>query len=329
MPQVASTGAAVAVADFDKDGWQDFYVTNSREGSLNRLYRNKGTARSRTLRNRLVLRMSTAARPASRWVPSGATTTTTATTICSSIATDSRSSFTTKAGQRFAATGTGFPRWVNANAATWLDYDRDGRLDLFLAGYWPDDVDLWKLTDVAHHAGELRVRQQRWTEVPVAQSRRRRIRGRDGSRGNHEPAMDAGGDRSRSAGLWLSRLVPRQRLRRLRDVRQSWRQTFRGCRCGDWRGTCAEERDERGARRRLQRRAPVDLQDEHLRAGATRAGQRSVGAEGSRIGSSDFREPGDDAGRRPRGMELGRAVRRSEQRRRAGYLPGQRLHLSG
>jgi hypothetical protein len=34
---------------------------------------------------------------------------------------------------------------VNANAATWLDYDRDGRLDLFLAGYWPDGVDLWKL----------------------------------------------------------------------------------------------------------------------------------------------------------------------------------------
>ena len=42
MPQVASMGAAVAVADFDRDGWQDFYVTNSGEGSLNRLYRNKG-----------------------------------------------------------------------------------------------------------------------------------------------------------------------------------------------------------------------------------------------------------------------------------------------
>jgi hypothetical protein len=49
-------------------------------------------------------------------------------------------------GKRFVAAGTGFPRWVNANAATWLDYDRDGLLDLFLAGYWPDDVDLWKLT---------------------------------------------------------------------------------------------------------------------------------------------------------------------------------------
>src|SRR5260370_11016329 len=42
MPQIASMGAAVAVADFDRDGWQDFYVTNSAEGSLNHLYRNQG-----------------------------------------------------------------------------------------------------------------------------------------------------------------------------------------------------------------------------------------------------------------------------------------------
>jgi hypothetical protein len=42
MPQIASMGAAVAVADFDRDGWLDFYVTNSGEGSLNALYRNNG-----------------------------------------------------------------------------------------------------------------------------------------------------------------------------------------------------------------------------------------------------------------------------------------------
>jgi hypothetical protein len=42
MPQVASMGAAVAVVDFDKDGWLDLYVINSGEGSLNQLYRNKG-----------------------------------------------------------------------------------------------------------------------------------------------------------------------------------------------------------------------------------------------------------------------------------------------
>ncbi|HXG64182.1 MAG TPA: VCBS repeat-containing protein, partial [Blastocatellia bacterium] len=42
MPQVASMGAAVSVVDFDRDGWQDLYVTNSGEGSMNALYRNNG-----------------------------------------------------------------------------------------------------------------------------------------------------------------------------------------------------------------------------------------------------------------------------------------------
>ena len=42
MPQVASMGAAVSIVDFDRDGWQDIYVTNSGEGSHNRLYRNLG-----------------------------------------------------------------------------------------------------------------------------------------------------------------------------------------------------------------------------------------------------------------------------------------------
>jgi hypothetical protein len=45
MPQVASTGASVAVADFDRDGWQDFYLTNSADNSHNRLYRNGGDGR--------------------------------------------------------------------------------------------------------------------------------------------------------------------------------------------------------------------------------------------------------------------------------------------
>src|SRR5262249_58576131 len=36
----------------------------------------------------------------------------------------------------------GLPAWVNANTAVWLDYDRDGLLDLFLPGYWSEDVDL-------------------------------------------------------------------------------------------------------------------------------------------------------------------------------------------
>ena len=145
MPQVASTGAAVAVADFDKDGWQDFYVTNSREGSLNRLYRNKGDGTFEDVAQSVGLadvnRHETGVSMGAVW---------------GDYDNDGYEDlflyrygqpqlFHNESGQRFVAAGTGFPRCVNANAATWLDYDRDGLLDLFLAGYWPDDVDLWKL----------------------------------------------------------------------------------------------------------------------------------------------------------------------------------------
>ena len=37
MPQIASMGAAVSIVDFDRDGWQDIYLTNSGEGSRNAL----------------------------------------------------------------------------------------------------------------------------------------------------------------------------------------------------------------------------------------------------------------------------------------------------
>ena len=47
-------------------------------------------------------------------------------------------------GRSLLAVGerAGLPAWVNSNSATWLDYDRDGYLDLFIAGYWPDAVNL-------------------------------------------------------------------------------------------------------------------------------------------------------------------------------------------
>jgi len=57
--------------------------------------------------------------------------------------------FHNEQGRRFVSTGAhaGLPAHVNANSATWLDYDRDGRLDLFIAGYWREDIDLWALPD--------------------------------------------------------------------------------------------------------------------------------------------------------------------------------------
>jgi hypothetical protein len=145
MPQVTSTGAAVAVGDFDRDGWQDFYVTNSREGSFNRLYRNKGDGTFEDVAPSVGLadlnRRETGVSMGAVW---------------GDYDNDGWEDlflyrygqpqlFRNDGGRAFVRTGTGLPGRVNVNSATWLDYDRDGRLDLFIAGYWPDDVDLWKL----------------------------------------------------------------------------------------------------------------------------------------------------------------------------------------
>jgi hypothetical protein len=147
MPQVASMGAAVAVADFDRDGWQDFYVTNSGEGTFNRLYRNRGDGTFADVAG--VVGLADVNRPETG-VSMGA--------IWGDYDNDGWEDlllyrygrpelFRNEEGEAFVPVGeeAGLPRWVNANAATWLDYDRDGRLDLFLAGYWPDEVHLWSL----------------------------------------------------------------------------------------------------------------------------------------------------------------------------------------
>jgi hypothetical protein len=147
MPQVASMGAAVAVADFDRDGWQDFYVTSSGEGSLNRLYRNQGNGTFVDVATQLGV---ADVNQSGVGVSMGA--------VWGDYDNDGWEDlflyrygrpelFRNDQGRRFVAVGeqAGLPKWVNANSATWLDYDRDGRLDLFLAGYWPDNVDLWKL----------------------------------------------------------------------------------------------------------------------------------------------------------------------------------------
>ena len=180
MPQVASMGAAVSVVDFDRDGRQDLYVTNSREGSQNRLYRNRGDGTFEDVAERARRRRpQPAARPASRWARSGATTTTTATRTCSSTGGAGRScSATTAAGpSRASPRPPGLPAWANVNAAVWLDYDRDGRLDLFLGGYYPERREPLEARRHEDDAGELRVREERRAQVPLPQPRRRALRG--------------------------------------------------------------------------------------------------------------------------------------------------------
>jgi hypothetical protein len=148
MPQVASTGAAVAVADFDRDGWNDFYVVNSAEGGLNRLYRNQGDGTFKDVAPDLgvaaVNRLGTGVSMGAIWAD---------------YDNDGFEDllvykygrpelFHNEQGRSFTRVTdrAGLPSWVNANSAVWLDYDRDGKVDLFLAGYWREDIDLWHLT---------------------------------------------------------------------------------------------------------------------------------------------------------------------------------------
>ena len=147
MPQVASMGAAVAVADFDRDGWEDLYVTSSREDRHNALYRNNGDGTFVDVAQEVgvadVNRRETGVSVGAVW---------------GDFDNDGWEDllvykygrpelFRNDQGRAFVPVGdrAGLPRWVNAGAATWLDYDRDGWLDLFIAGYWPDSVNLWKL----------------------------------------------------------------------------------------------------------------------------------------------------------------------------------------
>ena len=148
MPQIASMGASVAVADFDRDGWQDFFTTDSGECSRNSLYRNLGDGTFRDVAESLGV---ADVNPPGAGISMGA--------LWGDYDNDGYEDlfvykwgrpelFHNDAGRSFTRVTdkAGFPPWVNAGCATWLDYDRDGRLDLFLAGYWDDRLDLWHLT---------------------------------------------------------------------------------------------------------------------------------------------------------------------------------------
>jgi hypothetical protein len=147
MPQVASMGAGVSVVDFDRDGRDDLYVTNSGEGSQNRLYRNKVDGTFEDVAP--ALGVADLNQPATG-VSMGA--------IWGDFNNDGYEDlflyrwgrpelFRNEGGKKFTPISetAGLPQWVNANSAVWFDYDRDGRLDLFLGGYYDEKIDLWRL----------------------------------------------------------------------------------------------------------------------------------------------------------------------------------------
>jgi hypothetical protein len=147
MPQIASMGAAVSVVDFDQDGWDDFYVTNSGENSHNALYRNMHDGTFRDLAKDTGLAEINSRETG---VSMGA--------VWGDYDNDGYEDvliykwgrpelYHNDSGKHFTRVTeqAELPPWVNANTAIWFDYDNDGKLDFFLGGYYSEDVNLWNL----------------------------------------------------------------------------------------------------------------------------------------------------------------------------------------
>lgn len=148
MPHVTGqSGAAVSVCDANGDGHPDLYATNSAPGTANALFVNRGDGtfedRAREAGLATIDAPSVGASMGSIWADLDGD--------------GDEDVFVYKWGRsqlfrndgnlRFAdvTKDSGLDRWRNSNAAAFLDYDRDGRLDLYVAGYFRDDVDLWNL----------------------------------------------------------------------------------------------------------------------------------------------------------------------------------------
>jgi enediyne biosynthesis protein E4 len=148
MPEVASMGASVSIVDFDRDGWPDIYVTNSAEGSHNALYRNQHDGTFKDVAEEMgiadVNKPGTGVSMAAVW---------------GDYDNDGYEDlllvkwgrpelYHNDGGHGFTrVTDTGLPAWINANSAIWLDYGSDGLLDIFIGGYYSEDIDLWHLNN--------------------------------------------------------------------------------------------------------------------------------------------------------------------------------------
>jgi hypothetical protein len=147
-PQIASMGASASVVDFDKDGWEDIYFTNSREGSKNALYRNLHNGKFQDVADQLgigdVNKKGTGVSMGAIW---------------GDFDNDGYRDlflykwgkpelFHNEKGNGFVnvTEGSGLPAWVNANSAIWFDFNNDGLLDIFLGGYYDEKFDLSNLS---------------------------------------------------------------------------------------------------------------------------------------------------------------------------------------
>ncbi len=143
-PYIAMFGASAAIVDADGDGRLDIYVTTSEPRGQNALYRNNGDGTFEDIAAQAGLsdmnRRESGASMGSVWADfdnDGDQDM----LLCrwgelALMRNDGFPSFTD------ITVASGIRRRMNSNAAVWWDFDVDGDLDLYVAGYFPADIDL-------------------------------------------------------------------------------------------------------------------------------------------------------------------------------------------
>ncbi|TVR18277.1 MAG: CRTAC1 family protein [Balneolaceae bacterium] len=148
LPQISSVGASVTIVDFNNNGLNDIFLTNSEFGEKNALYKNLGDGTFIDVAQEMGI--------ADLNIPGlGAS--------MGAIWGDYNNSgyedlflyrwgkpelFRNENGHGFTRVTeeAGLPDHINANTAIWLDYNRNGYLDLFIGGYYHEDVNLFDLS---------------------------------------------------------------------------------------------------------------------------------------------------------------------------------------
>lgn len=149
--QIAGLGAAVSAFDADADGWCDLYATTSEFSKPNALFLNQRDGSFREAADAAgVAQLNIPGRGASMG------------SVWADLDNDGdadgllyRYGFPALLKNELKETGqlafrettaaAGLERWMNCNGATFIDFDSDGLLDVFLTGYFREDVDLWNL----------------------------------------------------------------------------------------------------------------------------------------------------------------------------------------